>query len=269
MNCESPPVRGVVRSLHQAWSGEASTPANCSPRAQRINAVPSEWHTLVVPPTANRGPGRPAAAKAEETRRRIISVARQMFSERGLEGASLTAIATQAGVTRPAINYYFSSKRALYIEVTNVTTDLVLAAGLKRVNHERTLLGRIAAFAAAAAEADAQNPSTASFLAMAALEFPRHPDLRDIDNKLERTTRDLVTRAVNEAVDSGELATDTDTDVASYVEVLLLILCAVAFYPALPRGSRDTEAIIDSLRRLLTGSLLRQADLSPEPRRLS
>jgi AcrR family transcriptional regulator len=65
-------------------------------------------------PTASRRPGRPPAAKADDTRKRILHAARQVFSERGYEGATFQAIALHADLTRPAINHYFSSKRALY-----------------------------------------------------------------------------------------------------------------------------------------------------------
>jgi len=47
-------------------------------------------------PTASRGPGRPPAAKADETRQRIVQAARLVFSERGYDGATFQAIAARA-----------------------------------------------------------------------------------------------------------------------------------------------------------------------------
>ena len=47
-------------------------------------------------PTASRRPGRPPAAKADETRQRIMQAARLVFSERGYDGATFQAIAARA-----------------------------------------------------------------------------------------------------------------------------------------------------------------------------
>ena len=48
------------------------------------------WHNLTVPQhTASRGPGRPPAAKAAETRERIVQAAREVFSELGYDAAKV------------------------------------------------------------------------------------------------------------------------------------------------------------------------------------
>jgi TetR/AcrR family transcriptional regulator, repressor for uid operon len=85
----------------------------------------------VVQP-ASRGPGRPPAAKAAETRKRILRAAREVFSERGYDAATFQAIAIRADLTRPAINHYFSNKRALYREVAKETNAVVVAASIQR-----------------------------------------------------------------------------------------------------------------------------------------
>jgi AcrR family transcriptional regulator len=51
----------------------------------------------------------------EETRTRIIAVAIRLFGDRGFEGASTRDIATSAGVTAPALQYYFDNKEGLYL----------------------------------------------------------------------------------------------------------------------------------------------------------
>ena len=76
--------------------------------------------------SGSRKPGRPPAAKADETRKRILGAAREVFSERGYDGATFQAIAVRADLTRPAINHYFASKRGLYRAVADQTNELVL-----------------------------------------------------------------------------------------------------------------------------------------------
>src|ERR1700761_716084 len=90
------------------------------------------WHNHRVVQPASRGPGRPPAAKAAETRERIVRAAREVFSELGYDAATFQAIAIRADLTRPAINHYFASKRLLYGEVVEKTNDLVVAAGMAK-----------------------------------------------------------------------------------------------------------------------------------------
>ena len=52
--------------------------------------------------------------QAEETRHLLISVARQLFTERGYAGTSIEDIIQQAGVARGALYHHFSGKDALF-----------------------------------------------------------------------------------------------------------------------------------------------------------
>ena len=58
---------------------------------------------------------RPGAyARGEDTRRRILETALEIFAAEGYEGASTRLLAERAGVNLPAIQYYFGSKEGLY-----------------------------------------------------------------------------------------------------------------------------------------------------------
>jgi hypothetical protein len=127
------------------------------------------WHNLTVPHTASRGPGRPPAAKAAETRERILHAARQVFSELGYDAATFQAIAIRADLTRPAINHYFASKRLLYQELVDQTNSLVVAAGADRAQSATSLVDRLVAFISAAVQADEKDRSAAAFLVTAVL----------------------------------------------------------------------------------------------------
>lgn len=52
--------------------------------------------------------------EAEQTRRRILAAARQVFHERGVGNTSLEQIAQAAGVTRGAIYWHFVNKEDLF-----------------------------------------------------------------------------------------------------------------------------------------------------------
>lgn len=51
--------------------------------------------------------------ETEETKKRIISVARRHFSEKGFDAARVDEIAKDAGVNKALIYYYFESKEAI------------------------------------------------------------------------------------------------------------------------------------------------------------
>ncbi len=203
--------------------------------------------------TASRGPGRPPAAKADETRNRIVLAARQVFSERGYDGATFQEIAVRADLTRPAINHYFSNKRLLYSEVVDRTNELVVMTGIDRARRETTLMGRMAAFIAVAMEADIQNPSTAAFLATAVLESQRHPELRRAETDSVRISREFLTWAVEDAIKRGEIA--PETDVSTMAETLLVVLCGVGFYAGFIGSYEEIETITTLLGQLIGGRL--------------
>lgn len=51
--------------------------------------------------------------RAEDTRERIVTAARELFADRGVEGATVAAIARQAGVAEPTVYAVFGSKREI------------------------------------------------------------------------------------------------------------------------------------------------------------
>lgn len=205
--------------------------------------------------TASRRPGRPPAAKADETRKRIVDAARLVFSERGYDGATFQAIAVRADLTRPAINHYFSSKRTLYREVLQQTNDVMIGAAIREAQRETTLTERLTAFISVAVRANSDNPAVSAFLVTAVLESQRHPELSLTENDSVRIGRDFLTWAVNEAIEHREVATDIDP--SALVETLVVLLCGVGFYAGYVRSYEELLAVTDVLRRLLEGALWR------------
>jgi AcrR family transcriptional regulator len=211
----------------------------------------------VVQP-ASRGPGRPPAAKAAETRKRILRAAREVFSERGYDAATFQAIAIRADLTRPAINHYFSNKRALYREVAKETNAVVVAASIQRAQRETTLIGRLIAFIDAATQADIENRTAAAFLITVALESQRHPELSHEEADSVRTTREFLSRAVDDAINRGELASDTDA--SALTEALIAVLLGVGFYLGFVANRHEIDTVTRQVHQLLAGSLARRPE---------
>ena len=205
---------------------------------------------------ASRGPGRPPAAKAAETRQRILRAAREVFSERGYGAATFQAIAVRADLTRPAINHYFANKRVLYWQVLEETTDAVVAASAELARREATLAGRVSAFIEGTVDAEIKHRSAAAFLISATLESQRHPELRRPNADPVSTTREFLMWAINDSVERGELKPDTDA--AALTAVLLSVLLGVGFYAGYVDTRGEFNNITEQLKQLLASSLSHQ-----------
>ncbi|WP_207568692.1 TetR/AcrR family transcriptional regulator [Mycolicibacterium tusciae] len=208
--------------------------------------------------TASRGPGRPPAAKAAETRERIIGAAREVFSELGYDAATFQAIAIRAGLTRPAINHYFASKRVLWAQVVEQTDALVVSAGQARAKSETNLLNRLSAFFTAAIQADSEDRSAAAFLVTSVLESQRHPELSGDEHDSLRNSREFIAWAVDDAIKSGELT--TDTDVNDLVEMLVAMMWGIGFYAGFVGGHDELSRVVEKFELLLANKLWQLSD---------
>ena len=68
-------------------------------------------------PRRGRRPGSP------QTRDAILAAARDLFAERGYDGASVRAIAGGAGVDAALVHHYFGTKDKLFIESVGLPVD--------------------------------------------------------------------------------------------------------------------------------------------------
>lgn len=187
-----------------------------------------------------------------------MRAAREVFSELGYDAATFQAIAIRADLTRPAINHYFASKRLLYREVVEQTNAMVVASGMARAQGQTTLLGRLSAFFAAAMQADSDDRSAAAFLVTSVLEGQRHPELRSDEHDSMRNSRAFVSWAVNDAIEKGELT--TDTDVPQLVEMLVAVMWGMGFYAGYVGSHNELKSIVDKLELLLANKLWKLAE---------
>lgn len=203
-------------------------------------------------PRENRRPGRPPAVKASETRQRIIHAARQMFSERGYDGATFQAIAARADLTRPSINHYYASKRELYRDVMDDANELIIGAGIKQAEFETTLVARLTAFVSAAVQAHAEDPAASALIIGGVLESQRQPLWTTTENASVRIAREFLIRAVNDAIDRGEIA---GIDKSVLVDAVLVIAAGVGLYAAYIQSQHKLLAVTGVLRQMLEDAL--------------
>ncbi|AXN50452.1 TetR/AcrR family transcriptional regulator [Mycobacterium marinum] len=196
--------------------------------------------------TVSRGPGRPRAAKAGETRERIIRAAREVFSEVGYDAATFQEIAIRADLTRPAINHYFKSKRLLYREVVAQTNATVVRESAQKVFEANTFTEQLDAIVEGAMTWFAQDRSAATFLITSILESRGHPELYQDEHDAVRNTRAFLARMINEAIQRGEIAPASDTPVESLVELIIAMMCGLGFYAGFVGTHEDLENITPS-----------------------
>jgi AcrR family transcriptional regulator len=87
-----------------------------------------------------------ARAVQELKRGLILDAARKVFEVEGLDGASLRAIAAEAGYTPAALYFHFDSKEAIYAEVLQASlaslSDAVGRAVMRSTRASRPRCGR-------------------------------------------------------------------------------------------------------------------------------
>jgi AcrR family transcriptional regulator len=181
-----------------------------------------------------------------------VRAARQVFSELGYDAATFQEIAVRADLTRPAINHYFKSKRVLYREVVERTNEMVVAHSAQKAFEANTLLDQLDGFIDAAVGIDFDDRSAAAFLVTSVLESQRHPELREQHDAL-LGTRQFLTWAVTNAIERGELT--TDTPVGPLVEMMTAMFWGMGFYAGFVGSHDELKVITDEFKQLLTGKL--------------
>ena len=68
-----------------------------------------------------RRPGRPAGAS--DTRERILTSARELFAQNGIDKTSIRAVAAAAGVDPALVHHYYGSKQQLFAAAIHVPID--------------------------------------------------------------------------------------------------------------------------------------------------
>jgi AcrR family transcriptional regulator len=88
----------------------------------------------------------------------ILAAARRVFEAEGLEGASLRAIAAEAGYTPAALYFHFDSKEAIYAELLRESLASLREAVMRAVSRSSAPAGRLHAASMAFFRYYADNP---------------------------------------------------------------------------------------------------------------
>jgi AcrR family transcriptional regulator len=152
-------------------------------------------------------PTRRALAK-QQTRERILAAARQLFIERGYEGATIRDIAREAGMSTGAVFASFADKAELFDEIVAAdyrALEAEMAAAVQDARDvESALLGL---FGAAYRSHVHQLPMVCAAMS---LGWTRDPKTAGRTREALKPLIDMIRGALQDGVDRGELASHTD-----------------------------------------------------------
>jgi len=132
------------------------------------------------PRTRFRGPGRPPANEARDRVGDIVDAARARFADDGFGGASLSAIAADAGLSLAALYHYFPDKNTLFERVYLDTLELgwePWIRELEELDPAMDLAGKLRSTHSPAADPDEVK---AAFFTPAQVHARRVPELRHL-----------------------------------------------------------------------------------------
>lgn len=142
--------------------------------------------------------GRPGHRSAEVTRRRVVEAARHAFAGQGLSGATMRAIAADAGVTAMALYNYAPSKVALFELVWRDSIEAIYADYEAVVAGRGSLLEEVEALLDRSRDLLVDNPDHIRFVVRVLVEH-EHAALADVDLDVPQVAgfyRELANRSV-------------------------------------------------------------------------
>jgi AcrR family transcriptional regulator len=173
-------------------------------------------------------------AQAEETRRRILDAAHQLFMERGYAGATIDAIAQGAGVALKTVYAVFENKRNILLELLNRSSSdrgeeqlpVLERPSVKAVTRERDPRRQLEMFAQVIAGNLEGAASIAEIMNVAA---KTEPDIHELVEKLNKQRWRNMAFAVKQFASNGPLREENEASATDTVwtltspEVFLLL----------------------------------------------
>ena len=197
-------------------------------------------------------------AQAEETRRQILAAAHKLFIERGYAGATIEAIATEAGVAPETIYAVFKNKKKILVKLINFSsatraeekTPLLQRAGPQAVAQERDQRRQLQMFAQIVAD-NLEGAAPISEIILVAAKTER--DVDKIMQQLIKQRWQHMTVAVQQIASNGPFREKKDEAYATDIvwtmtspEVFLLLTRDLGW-----SKEKYAQWLADTLARLL------------------
>ena len=196
--------------------------------------------------------GRPPATDSGDTKRRILDIAREMFSVHGYEVATNRDIASAAGITSGALYHYFGSKLDLYLAVHEDVQAGVYESFSNATMNLETFTEMFLAVLEVAHDMNENDPSVARFVGAVRVDAQRHPEMAAALSPRSTQREDFFTRLIDIGVKTGEI----DEQQRSFALAFLLTVL-VGLTDAVSGDNAQHKQAIEAIKMVMTGDLLR------------
>ena len=192
----------------------------------------------------------PSPTKGATTREAILARSYALACVNGLEGLTIGGVAEQVGMSKSGVFAHFGSREDLQLATLDLGGELFIRDVLLPALKEKRGLPRLRAIYANWSEWVRHEDDGGCLFLAAASEYDDRPGpIRDRVVQQQADWREQLARAVQLAVDSGELATDTDPAQMAF-EIYALALAVhhdaglSGYTEAAARGERAFERLI-------------------------
>ncbi len=196
--------------------------------------------------------GRPPATDSGDTKRRILDIAREMFSVHGYEVTTNRDIATAAGITSGALYHYFGSKLDLYLAVHEDVQAGVYESFSNATMNLETFTEMFLAVLEVAHDMNENDPSVARFVGAVRVDAQRHPEMAAALSPRSTQREVFFTRLIDIGVKTGEI----DEQQRSFALAFLLTVL-VGLTDAVSADNAQHKQAIEAIKMVMTGDLLR------------
>jgi AcrR family transcriptional regulator len=185
--------------------------------------------------------------RGEARRREILDAAREVFSTRGFEQASMAEIAAKVGVVEGALYKHFGSKRELLFETTRAFYEPLIAATARELATIHGTRNRLRYVIQRHLQSFVDHPALCRLIMH---EIRPYSDYFDsVVRELNRKTTSQVVTILEEARLAGELRADVRP--ALVRDVIFGGIEHVAWKALAGRGTLDASAVAEELTELV------------------
>lgn len=192
--------------------------------------------------------------KGEQTRAAIVAAALELAARSGLEGVTIGALAERMQMSKSGVFAHFGSREELQIAILKEYERRFVHEVLSPALQAPRGLQRLSAIGRLWIDRTALEAAIGCLWISGASEYDDRPGaVRDELVDTIRSWQRELARAGGQAIETGELAANTDVDELVFqLYGLILVLhhdCRLLGNPdALPRARRSFERLIDSYR---------------------
>lgn len=171
------------------------------------------------------------------TEERIFHAAREVFLEKGYDGARMQAIAERAGINQSMLHYYFRSKDRLFEAVFAIAARETLGKMFAVLDADLPLPKKIKEFVGTYVDVIAANPHVPAFVIQ---ELRRNPGrLGDTVGRSAQRHLETFRKQIDEAVEEGKIRPIAP-------EHLIANMLAMCAFPFIARPILQTALALDT-----------------------